>query len=466
MPSTTIPPTAGRETPLPPLHTTLPPLILGTATFNHQYVGDPSQMPYRSIVSRAIELGVTAFDTSPYYGPSESLLGAALTAVTNPTPTATDPEPLAVPRDSLRIITKAGRIAGVAGEEFDYSPAYIRYSVLRSLRRLNTPYLDLVYTHDVEFVTPAEVLAAVRELRRLRDEDGLLRYVGISGFPVPVLCDLAELILRETGEPLDAVMSYGHFTVQNRTLGAPEVDGRWGSPTSPLARLRAAGVDVVLNASMLGMGLLTARGIPPDAEADSRENGANASPLARWHPSPPPLRTVCKGLGELASAAGERLEPVAIRWSLEEFARIGAEAGTGVGVGAARIGGNVMGVTTVAELEETVSEWRGAVSGLGSYADAASNAGIYGAARSRKILDLVRDTFWPYLGDWKDFSWASPGVGYVNSRREEEKGIAPSDDGVMATYNEAKARARQLRYKVDGTKQVEVSLTPLSTDVV
>ena len=463
MPSTTIPPSVGRKTPLPPLHTTLPPLILGTATFNHQYVGDPSQMPYRSIVSRAIELGVTAFDTSPYYGPSESLLGAALTAVTNPTPTATDPEPLAVPRDSLRIITKAGRIAG---EEFDYSPAYIRYSVMRSLRRLNTPYLDLVYTHDVEFVSPAEVLAAVRELRRLRDEDGLLRYVGISGFPVPVLCDLAELIYRETGEPLDAVMSYGHFTVQNRTLGVPEVDGQMGSPTSPLERLKAAGVDVVLNASMLGMGLLTSRGIPPDAEADSRENGADASPLASWHPSPPPLRIVCKGLGERAAAAGERLEPVAIRWSMEEFARIGAEAGTGVGEGAARIGGSVMGVTTVGELEETVSEWRGAVSSLGSYADPAVNAGIYGAARSRKIHDLVHGTFWPYLGDWKDFSWASPGVGYVNSRREEEKGVAPSHDGVMATYDEAKARAKQLRYKVDGTKQAEISLTPLSSDVV
>ncbi|KAI3529065.1 L-galactose dehydrogenase, partial [Colletotrichum filicis] len=42
-------------------------------------------------------------------------------------------------------VTKAGRIAPT---EFDYSPAWIRASVLRSLERLNTTYLDLVYTHD------------------------------------------------------------------------------------------------------------------------------------------------------------------------------------------------------------------------------------------------------------------------------------------------------------------------------
>ena len=141
----------------PPLSSVIPPLILGTATFNTQYHPDPSQMPYVDIVRRALLThGITAFDTSPYYGPSEILLGDALQKVNSP-------------RSSYLLITKAGRNAG---NTFDYSPAAIRSSVRRSLNRLHTPYLDLVYAHDVEFVTPEEVLAAVTELRRLRDEEG------------------------------------------------------------------------------------------------------------------------------------------------------------------------------------------------------------------------------------------------------------------------------------------------------
>ena len=56
----------------------------------------------------------------------------------------------------------------------------MRKSVERSLERLGVQVLDVVYCHDVEFVTKKEVLAAVRELYKLRDE-GKIRYVGISG---------------------------------------------------------------------------------------------------------------------------------------------------------------------------------------------------------------------------------------------------------------------------------------------
>ncbi|KAK7973420.1 L-galactose dehydrogenase [Apiospora saccharicola] len=384
-----------------PLCERLPPLILGTATFNTQYVADPLQMPYRRIVSRALELGVTAFDTSPYYGPSEILLGDALKAA----------QEAGVPRESYSVITKAGRIAPKA---FDYSPAHIRSSVLRSLERLHTSYLDLVYLHDVEFVSPQEVLEAVAALRRLP-----------SGFPVLVLCDLAETVLRETGVPLDAVLSYGHFTVQNCSLARSEVMGVTDDGTSPVRRLKAAGVDIVLNASMLNMGLLTSTGIPPDPETES------GSPLAKWHPSPPALRVTCKTLAEKAAAAGERLEAVAIRWSLYEWARVGALAGVGIQLpsipgGATTtttttVGGSVMGVTSVDELEETVREWEGVLEALDSHSAAALPTGSGGKiARTNK---LVREVLWPALGEWQDYSWASPEPGFVNERPVQRSSI-------------------------------------------
>lgn len=384
--------------PHPPIHTTLPPLILGTATFNTQYVSSPLTMPTTAIISTALSHGLTAFDTSPYYGPSELLLGAALST-------------LSPPRSSLFLITKTGRLTPT---QFDYTPSHTRYSVLRSLKRLSTPYLDLVYTHDCEFVPPSSVLTAVRELRRLRDEEHLLRYVGISGFPPLKLAELAELVLAETGEPLDAVLSYGHFTVQNAGL----------VNSGALERLKAAGVGVVLNASVLGMGLLTGRGIPED-----REDGT--SPLAGWHPSPAGLRRVCKGLAGVAGGEGERVEGVAIRWAMEEWARTGADVGVDVvvpGEGTRRVGGTVCGVTSVEELEETVREWKEVVAGLGPEAPEAA------VERREKVGRLVRDGFWPALGEWKDYAWASPEEGFVNQRKPEEMGTVP-DDGIVSAHD-------------------------------
>ncbi|KAK4187059.1 putative D-arabinose 1-dehydrogenase [Podospora australis] len=443
--NTRIPP-AAPSSPRPPIHTVLPPLLLGTATFNTQYVADPLSMPYRDIVASAIALGVNGFDTSPYYGPSEVLLGSALDALMNPTSSASNPLPIPLQRHQFFLVTKAGR---VAGDEFDYSPAWIKYSILRSLQRLHTDHLDLVYMHDVEFVSPAEVLTAVRELRRLRDEEGVIRYVGISGFPADVLADLAEMILAETGEPLDAVLSYGHFTVQNRRLALPWVGGQkepQESAKSALVRLKQAGVDVVLNASMLGMGLLTSRGIPVDAGTPviGDDGEEIESPFVKWHPSPPELRLACKKLADIAAIAGERLESVSLRWSLQEWARVGAAAGVGVELPSPtarqhleRVGAAVCGVTSSLELEETVAEWRGALSCLGKTLEGKPDEN-YGPLREEKVLQLVEKELWPVLGEWIDFAWDSPGKGFVNTRREEDKGRVP-DDGIISAYAARKA---------------------------
>ncbi|KAI1134661.1 Aldo/keto reductase [Hypoxylon sp. FL0543] len=387
-----------------PLHDSIPPLILGTATFNTQYVPNPFDLPAISIVSRALDLGVRAFDTSPYYGPSELILGDALAH-----PSITQKHP----RSSYFLVTKAGRIAG---DVFDYSPAWVRYSVLRSLERLHTSYLDLVYMHDVEFVSPSEVLTAVRELRRLRSE-GVIRYVGISGYPVDKLCALAELILHETGEPLDAVLSYGHYTIQNTTLGA-----------EALSRFESAGVDVVLNASMLGMGLLTTR-------------GADAGPMATWHPSPEGLRKVCQDLVPIAVDAGEKLEVVAIRWALDNWSRVGAFKGgrTPKLPPGDRVGVSVMGISSVAELEETCRVFNSVIEGLEPETSEAeqTNRRQWSLDRRHMIQGVV-EKMWGVLGQWKDYSWSSPDPGFVNARKPAEVGVTPND-GIL-TKHAAKTR--------------------------
>ena len=397
----------------PSLSTLLPPLICGTATFNDQYNPDPYKLPTTDIVHRALSLGVRAFDTSPYYGPAELLLGSALdtTFVRE-----------RVTRRDYFLLTKVGRISS---SEFDYSASWVRKSVSRSLERLRTDYLDVVYCHDVEFVSHEEVLTAVTELRKIRDESSSVKYVGISGYPVTTLCEVAEMILEKTGEPLDIVMSYANFTLQNTTLSS-----------LALPRLKKAGVDVVPNASVLGMGLLRHAGVPQGAQGN-------------WHPSPNELRSTAKAASDWCAARNDKIEKVAIRFAIENWMREGADVGSkgdpasGIpwkretieNLGGTKLGVSVIGVSKLEELDETMRVWRSILDGLENGEEIAleSNRGmgerLWSLKRQEEVRKLARGLR-KVLGPWIDYTWQSPPPGFVNKRSvlEEPKQLpTPAD---------------------------------------
>ncbi|KAF2687537.1 L-galactose dehydrogenase (L-GalDH) [Lentithecium fluviatile CBS 122367] len=385
-----------------PLSSILPPLVFGTATFNHQYNSDPFALDTTGLVTSALTHGIRAFDTSPYYGPSEILLGNALA-----TPFVRE----TFPRDSYMILTKVGRISA---DEFDYSAQWVRQSVARSLERLHTDYLDLVYCHDVEFVSPAEVLEAVLELRKLRDA-GKIRYVGICGYPINVLGDMAEMILRETGSPIDCVQSYANFTLQNQTLAGPR----------GIQRLRNAGVEVVPNASPLGMGLLRRQGVPVGALGD-------------FHPSSRELRAAVRKASTFCDRHGEKIEVIALRYALETWISVGASCGSkgdpasglpwkhesNDDVGGAKLGVSVIGVSNPAELEKTMLVWRSIIDGLEGGEETAVQAGRWYRAwewsRNRqKAVQMLAEGVQEILGQWFEYAWASPEPGFVNKRKRD-----------------------------------------------
>jgi Aldo/keto reductase family len=93
--------------------------------------------------------GIRAFDTAPFYDNSEIVLGTALKALEQEFPRAT-----------YQLITKVGRYGPA---DFDYSPDTLSRSVRRSLQRLHTQYLDVVYLHDVEFIARCGVAPPRRE---------------------------------------------------------------------------------------------------------------------------------------------------------------------------------------------------------------------------------------------------------------------------------------------------------------
>jgi len=117
-------------------------------------------------IHRAIELGVTLFDTADMYGPhaNEELLGRAIRGR----------------REGLVIATKFG-VMRTPENPTDYRingrPEYVRQACEGSLKRLGLDVIDLYYQHRVDPDTPIEdTVGAMADLVRA----GKVRYIGLS----------------------------------------------------------------------------------------------------------------------------------------------------------------------------------------------------------------------------------------------------------------------------------------------
>jgi aryl-alcohol dehydrogenase-like predicted oxidoreductase len=120
-----------------------------------------------SLIRKAVELGVTFFDTAEVYGPftNEELVGAALAPM----------------RERVVIATKFGFKPGSTGEsrwsELDSRPEHIKEVAEGSLKRLRTDVIDLFYQHRVDPNVPIEdVAGAVKDLI----QKGKVKHFGLS----------------------------------------------------------------------------------------------------------------------------------------------------------------------------------------------------------------------------------------------------------------------------------------------
>ena len=120
----------------------------------------------KSIVDKAIDSGITLFDTADAYGPtgwSEEYLGKALQGR----------------RQETVIASKFGSPMGEGDLMRGASPRYLINAVEASLKRLDTDYLDLYQLHFPDASTPIEeTLTALDSLIR----QGKVRYIGNSNF--------------------------------------------------------------------------------------------------------------------------------------------------------------------------------------------------------------------------------------------------------------------------------------------
>jgi len=131
-----------------------------------EFYGDRDDAESVATIHRALDLGVTLFDTSDAYGPhtNEQLVGRAV----------------ADRRDQVLLATKFGLVRdpddptarGVNGR-----PEYVRRAAEGSLQRLGVDHIDLYYQHRVDPDTPIEeTIGAMAELV----QEGKVRYLGMS----------------------------------------------------------------------------------------------------------------------------------------------------------------------------------------------------------------------------------------------------------------------------------------------
>jgi aryl-alcohol dehydrogenase-like predicted oxidoreductase len=125
----------------------------------------PEDQEIREFLALARDLGINLLDTAPAYGVSEERLGHLLRGA----------------RQQWVISTKAGEEWINGASHFDFSGETIRKSVERSLKRLQTDYIDvlLIHSHGIDEASLIEDEQVFEVLEQLKQE-GKLRTFGMS----------------------------------------------------------------------------------------------------------------------------------------------------------------------------------------------------------------------------------------------------------------------------------------------
>jgi len=194
-------------------------LGLGCMGMSDFYTTGLDEKESLATLERALEIGVTMFDTADVYGPhtNEALLGRFLKGR----------------RDKVFLATKFGIVRDPANPHArgtNGHPDYVRQSVEGSLKRLGTDVIDLYYQHRPDPTVPVEdTVGALADLVR----EGKILYIGLSEVSVSTL-ERANKVHPITA--LQTEYSLWSRDVEAEILPACERLGIGFVPYSPLGR--------------------------------------------------------------------------------------------------------------------------------------------------------------------------------------------------------------------------------------
>jgi len=202
----------------------VPPIGLGCMNLSHAYGTPPPREQAVAVLERAVELGITHFDSATLYGfgRNEALVGPVLKPV----------------RDRILLTSKCG-ISGVDGKRvIDGRPATLKRALEESLQRLETDVIDLYYLHRWDKSVPIE--DSIGEMAKMV-ESGKVRSLGLSEVSV------ATLRKAHAVHPIAAVQSEYSLWTRNPELGMLDACAEIGAAFvafAPLARGFLTDVDV------------------------------------------------------------------------------------------------------------------------------------------------------------------------------------------------------------------------------
>ncbi len=253
-------------------------LCLGTMTFGEAWGWGASERESQLIFEAYLEAGGNFVDTATNYtnGESEIILG----------------ELIGERRDSLVLATKYSLTAGDSEDPNSggNSRKNLMQTVERSLERLNTEYIDLLYLHMWDYLTPVEEV-----MRGLNDlvQAGKVHYIGISDTPSWIVAQantLAELRGWPRFVALQAPYSILDRAVERAILPAAN---HWDMAVLPWGILES--------------GILTGK-FQDEVEGDTRLDPAVVQQL------PENVQQTIAEVGRVSEEIGRPMSQVAINW--------------------------------------------------------------------------------------------------------------------------------------------------------
>lgn len=208
------------------------PIILGCMSYGdpgrgqHQWVIPESES--RSFIKKALDLGINFFDTANVYsdGTSEEILGRALKDFTK--------------RENVIIATKVGNPVHSGPNGRGLSRKAIMTEIDKSLKRLQTDYVDLYQIHRWDYTTPIEeTMEALHDVVKA----GKARYIGASSMYARQFQRANHIAQLHGWTPFVSMQNYYNLLYreeEREMLPLCEEDGIAVIPWSPLARGRLA----------------------------------------------------------------------------------------------------------------------------------------------------------------------------------------------------------------------------------
>lgn len=208
------------------------PIILGCMSYGdpergqHKWVIAESES--RSFIKKALDLGINFFDTANVYsdGTSEEILGRALKDFTK--------------RENVIIATKVGNPVHSGPNGRGLSRKAIMTEIDKSLKRLQTDYVDLYQIHRWDYTTPIEeTMEALHDVVKA----GKARYIGASSMYARQFQRANHIAQLHGWTPFVSMQNYYNLLYreeEREMLPLCEEDGIAVIPWSPLARGRLA----------------------------------------------------------------------------------------------------------------------------------------------------------------------------------------------------------------------------------